>query len=89
MKHRLIRFIKKGSVEQHTQTDESRRHCDVHEKSDNDTRSDLDSMSRVPCRQLQCLMRSLGIVKDGIATILKMTVRQNGTLKEKGTLPDT
>jgi hypothetical protein len=45
MKHRLIRFIKKGSVEQHTQTDESSRDCDVHEKSDHDTRSDLDSMS--------------------------------------------
>ncbi|CAB4032084.1 Hypothetical predicted protein, partial [Paramuricea clavata] len=47
MKHRLIRFIKKGSVEQHTQTDESSRDCDVHEKSDHDTRSDLDSM-RLP-----------------------------------------
>jgi hypothetical protein len=45
MKHRLIRFIKEGSVEQHTQTHESSRDCDVHEKSDHDTRSDLDSMS--------------------------------------------
>ncbi|CAB3997356.1 Retrovirus-related Pol poly from transposon TNT 1-94 [Paramuricea clavata] len=45
MKHRLIRFIKKCSVEQHTQTDESSRDCDVHEKSDHDTRSDLNSMS--------------------------------------------
>ncbi|CAB3992865.1 Hypothetical predicted protein [Paramuricea clavata] len=39
------KFIKKGSVEQHIQTDESSRDCDVHEKSDHDTRSDLDSMS--------------------------------------------
>ena len=45
MKHRLVRFIQKCSVEQQTQIDESSRDCNVHEKSDHDTRSDLDSMS--------------------------------------------